>query len=272
MAVEWTTQSDEGHQADAYGNGHDTQPLPPQPPLPPQAQPPLAPQPHPPLPEESVTPPVTSPPPPVPTHAAPMPSATPQSPSGFEHCPSCGALVAADQRYCLECGHRRGEPRLPFMDAVVFMDAMNQPPAAASASPKKKKKGISPNAALIAGIGTLLLALGIGVLIGRSGDHSAAPASQAPIVIKGGGGEEVASTGAETTGGGTSTKGKSKKQIVKAKKQAAESGEGAASVLHYSSKAKPPAKPTAQLGEKCAKGTAGCAANGKFEGSFFGGE
>jgi hypothetical protein len=29
-----------------------------------------------------------------------------------------------DQRYCLACGARRGDPRLPFMDAVVLMDAM----------------------------------------------------------------------------------------------------------------------------------------------------
>src|SRR6476659_2589121 len=129
MAVEWTTQS--------------------------EAQPP-----H--LPEESIAPPVTSPPPPVPTHAAPAPAApgTAQRPAGFDHCPSCGALVANDQRYCLECGHRRGDPRLPFMDAVVFMDAMNRPPEAASASPKSRKRGVSPNAALIAGVGTLLLALG----------------------------------------------------------------------------------------------------------------
>ena len=36
----------------------------------------------------------------------------------------------------------------------------------------KKQRRISPNAALIAGVGTLLLALGIGVLIGRSGDDN----------------------------------------------------------------------------------------------------
>jgi hypothetical protein len=268
--VEWTTQSDEGQRADAYGNGHDTQPLPPQPPPLPQA--PLPPQPHPPLPEESITPPVTSPPPPVPTHAAPMPPATPQSPSGFEHCPSCGAMVAADQRYCLECGHRRGEPRLPFMDAVVFMDAMNQPSAEpASASSKKKKKGISPNTALIAGVGTLLLALGIGVLIGRSGGHGAAPASQAPIVIKGGTGEEevkTASTGGEAAGGG-GTKVKSKKQLVKAKTQAAETGEGAEKVLHTAPGVNlPPAK--IQVGEKCEKKVAGCNSKGEFDGSYFG--
>ena len=50
-----------------------------------------------------------------------------------EQCPSCGKPMATDQRYCLECGSRRGDPRLPFMDAVVFMEASKQPerPAAA---------------------------------------------------------------------------------------------------------------------------------------------
>ena len=181
--MEWTTQTGE-RQAETFGNGHDAQP--------PngnghETQPLPTPPTH--LPEESVAPPVTIPPAPVPPHhAAPTTSATPQAPSGYEQCPSCGAMVAVDQRYCLECGHRRGEPRLPFMDAVVFMDAMNRPPEAAAASTKSRKRGISPNAALIAGVGTLLLALGVGVMIGRSGDNSSAgPASQAPIVIKGGG-------------------------------------------------------------------------------------
>ena len=44
--------------------------------------------------------------------------------AGGDQCPNCGASMAPDQRYCLECGHRRGDPRLPFMDAVVFMDAV----------------------------------------------------------------------------------------------------------------------------------------------------
>ncbi len=31
-----------------------------------------------------------------------------------EACPNCAAPMAADQRYCLNCGARRGEPRVPF--------------------------------------------------------------------------------------------------------------------------------------------------------------
>ena len=72
-----------------------------------------------------------------------------------EQCPSCGAL-AADQRYCLECGHRRGDPRLPFMDAVVFMDAMRRPAATAqpsSSPPPERRSRMTANASLIAGVG-----------------------------------------------------------------------------------------------------------------------
>ena len=161
MAVEWTTQSDEETGRRPTATATTASPR------------------HPAsrrrtCPMRALAPRSPSAPPPVPTPRHPA-RRHPAGPAGFEQCPSCGALVAVDQRYCLECGHRRGDPRLPFMDAVVFMDAMNRPPETASASTKGKKRGISPNAALIAGVGTLLLALGIGVLIGRSGNHTSAP-------------------------------------------------------------------------------------------------
>lgn len=189
---------------------------------------------------------------------------------GGDQCPSCGALLASDQRYCLECGQRRGDPRLPFMDAVVLMEAVKRPNQAPPPPPKKKRSGISPNAALIAGIGTLLLALGIGVLIGRSGNNEvAAPAQQAPIVIhSGGGGEEAtASTGKSTTGGGSASKAKTEKQKEAALKEA-EAHPAAEEVLKPTAGVKlPPAK--VQPGGKCESGTAGCE-NGKFSGNFFG--
>jgi hypothetical protein len=187
-----------------------------------------------------------------------------------ERCPSCGAPLAADQRYCLECGQRRGDPRLPFMDAVVLMDAVKRPSQAPSSPPKKKRTGISPNAALIAGIGTLLLALGVGVLIGRSGNHStASTAPAAPIVIHGGG-EETAtasSQGSATTGGGAAGKAKSKKQKAAAEKEA-EAHPAAEEVLKPAGDVKlPPAK--VQPGGKCEAGAAGCE-HGEFTGNFFG--
>lgn len=192
-----------------------------------------------------------------------------QAVQGGDHCPSCGALLAADQRYCLECGQRRGDPRLPFMDAVVLMDAVKRPPQGPPSPPKKKRTGISPNAALIAGVGVLLLALGIGVLIGRSGDQQVAQTTAAPQVIKvGGGGEEAstASTGKATTGGGKANL-KTKKQKEAALKEA-EAHPAAEEVLKPAGDVKlPPA--TVQPGGKCESGAAGCE-GGEFTGDFFG--
>lgn len=187
-----------------------------------------------------------------------------------DQCASCGALLATDQRYCLECGQRRGDPRLPFMDAVVLMDAVQRPQGPPPPPPKKKRTGVSPNAALIAGVGTLLLALGIGVLIGRSGNHEVAQTAAAPQVIKvgGSGGEETSTTpkGKTSTGGGVAAKAKTKKQKEAALK-AAEKHPAAEEVLKPANGVKL-APPTTQPGDKCSNGTAGCE-NGEFNGNFF---
>ena len=190
-----------------------------------------------------------------------------------EQCPSCGTAVAADQRYCLHCGQRCGEPRLPFMNAVTFMDAMKQPKTAAATPPAKpKRRGISPNAALIAGVGTLILAMGVGVLIGRSGDHSttAAPAAAQIIKVPAGGETEAttASTGKAGGGsGGGGAKANSKKPS-KALKKEAESQKGAEEVLKPAAGVDlPPA--TVKPGSSCPSGTAGCK-GGEFTGEYFG--
>jgi hypothetical protein len=278
--VEWTTQSKQhaatgnGDGAAGYGNGNGadtyadgaeqtTQLLPAQE-APAIQEPPAAVEASP-AQQDDPAPTATAAHPPAPhPHAAPPP----QPPAGYEHCPSCGALVATDQRYCLACGVRRGDPRLPFMDAVVFMDAMKQPPDGQAGRPsKKKKRRLSPNAALIAGVGTLLLALGLGVLIGRSGGETSAPQQAAPIVIKGGGEEaETSSANEPTIGGGSSAKAKKKAKAVPPEEAAEAPSE---EVLKPTKGVKLP-PPTAQVGEKCVKGQAGCNSKGKFDGSFFG--
>lgn len=194
-----------------------------------------------------------------------------------EQCPSCGNGVAPDQRYCLHCGQRCGEPRLPFMNAVTFMDAMKQPKTAAAAPPAKpKRRGVSANAALIAGVGTLILAMGVGVLIGRSGNNSttATPAAAQIIKVPAGGGTETetAPTGSAKVGGGSGggANAKGKKPDKAALKKEAESQKGAEEVLKPSAGVKlPPA--TVEPGSKCASGTAGCK-GGEFTGEYFGGE
>src|ERR1039458_4628267 len=36
-----------------------------------------------------------------------------------EQCAVCGAAMASDQRYCVECGERRGPARVPLLDGVA---------------------------------------------------------------------------------------------------------------------------------------------------------
>jgi hypothetical protein len=196
--------------------------------------------------------------------------------AGGDQCPNCNAIMAADQRYCLECGHRRGDPRLPFMDAVVFMEAVNQPPnAAPPPPPRESKPRMTANASLIAGIGTLVLAIGVGVLIGRSGDSGTSSAANAtPQIIKVGGG-----TGTETetptkeagSGAKKGKKGSGTSKKTKAKSETGASGttKAAEEVLKPAGDVKLP-PPETKVGGKCEKGTAGCSSGGEFNGNFFG--
>lgn len=214
---------------------------------------------------------------------------------GNDSCPNCGARMAADQRYCLNCGHRRGEPRLPFMDAVVFMESMSGPPGGGTPPPPPASSGggssprMNANAALIAGVATLVLAIGVGFLIGRSGhDSGAGAAAEAPIkVIEVGGGggganeAETASTAESTETAAKSGKSKEAKKSGGKKAKAspeteknAEVGEHGASkateeVLHTEGDVKL-AEPEQKVGGSCEKGAAGCSASGEFTGNFFG--
>jgi hypothetical protein len=184
--------------------------------------------------------------------------------------------MAVDQRYCLECGQRRGDPRLPFMDAVVFMDAVKRPrDGARSPSPPpsaERRSRMTANASLIAGVATLVLAIGVGVMIGREGGSgSSVAAAPAPQIIKVGGGEETAT--ASTAGASDEDKaakgGKAKK--AKAPEKAVDSSgtsEAAAEILKPAGDVKLP-PPTVQPGGECESGAPGCE-GGEFTGEFFG--
>jgi hypothetical protein len=96
-----------------------------------------------------------------------------------ESCAACGAPLADDQRYCLQCGERRtpissvllGGPPSAGRDASS--PAALAPPGPPSAG-SDGETGRGGAATVIAGVGVLLLAMGVGVLIGRS---SASPQS-----------------------------------------------------------------------------------------------
>ncbi len=122
--------------------------------------------------------------------------------AGPGSCAACGAALAVDQRYCLECGERRPAPS-DFLRAG--------PPGASgapSAPPRVPPAGLvagdaargNPWLPVIAGIGVLLLAMGVGVLIGRAGGSNAKPGPAQVITLAGvpAGGTTSSAAGSES--------------------------------------------------------------------------
>jgi hypothetical protein len=123
---------------------------------------------------------------------------------------------------------------------------------------------------MIAGIATLLLAMGVGVLIGRSGDNTPARAATPQVVtVAAGSGSATGSAGtvAAVAAAKKSSKSSSKKKSSSSKSKVS----GAASVDATAKKngVKLPPK-VVKIGQKCEKGAKGCQ-GGKFTGNFFGG-
>lgn len=113
-----------------------------------------------------------------------------------ETCRSCSAPLAGDQRYCLNCGARRADAPLRFLDepgtaaAIGAADGPPEPPGtvrlAALTPPPPPVPAASAEqrpVVLVAAVATMLLALGVGVLIGNAGDGEASK----PTVITVGG-------------------------------------------------------------------------------------
>ena len=187
-----------------------------------------------------------------------------------DRCTNCQAPFASDQRYCVTCGERRGKARFNFAAPAT-------PPPAPAPSPKRERAPRpSSGATLIAGVATLLLAMGIGFLIGNANNNNgttrAAAAAPQVITVAGGGG--IASGSGATGGSSTpsSTSSSSKKTKVKAahvvitKKVAAAANAAAGNALGGGASNLAPT--TVQPGQACSHG-AGCQ-GGKFTGNFFG--
>jgi hypothetical protein len=158
--------------------------------------------------------------------------------NGSEPCPHCGTPLALDQRYCLECGAPR-----TYLSGML-LERLRSPSAQASSTQPLQPSapggpagpyGASPSSGsstlwqrgnvltLIASVGVLLLAMGVGVLIGRSGGSSSV-GSPAPQVISVGG----AATGAA----GASTTPTTPEETPAAKSGAAGAATGAAAAKH----------------------------------------
>ena len=193
-----------------------------------------------------------------------------------DRCTNCGAQLAPDQHYCVVCGERRGRAR--FAGAMFGPQAVAQEPAPASGPPQRGGRFPAP-ATLIAGIATLLIAMGLGILIGHDSNGPRALAQQPKVNVTvnggGGGGGSGSSTGASTTASTRSTS-KSSPKAAKASTTAApklsaaqqQQAASAAAKAAGGSSSNLPAAGT-QVGGKCTHG-AGCQ-GGKFTGNFFGG-
>jgi hypothetical protein len=169
-------------------------------------------------------------------------------------CAACGAAMAADQRYCVECGERRGAPRVSLLEGPAQRPRESAPQSAPS-SPRRRIATV--NSTLISIIGMLLLAVGVGVLIGRSGDTTVKSPPAQVVTISG-----APSTGAAATTPATST----------GATTASESSTAAKAKSKASTKTKPAASKV-PLPKAVKVGTPGHGRgyqNGHFTGNFFG--
>jgi hypothetical protein len=195
----------------------------------------------------------------------------PTAPTGAagDRCAACGASMVHDQRYCVECGERRGQSRLPVSQPATEVVSSRR----TRRLPGPRPPRVSSGTTLVAGVGVLLLAIGLGVLIGRIGNKTtttqAAASGPSVITVQGGVG---AGTPTTTTNASLSKKSKSKLKAA-AKSNAAPSAavqkkatQAAAKVLGNSKNLPPP---TSSVGQKCTGNQSGCS-GGKFSGNFFG--
>lgn len=122
------------------------------------------------------------------------------APAASDPCRACGHALAPDQRYCLNCGTRRGDARVDYLRETGATRDLPPVPVVVDARPSLVDRAGGP-----AGIAaTLLAAVGIGFLIGRADDDGSTRTvlQRAPVVNvqapAGAGGVAVAPTG--TTG------------------------------------------------------------------------
>lgn len=185
-------------------------------------------------------------------------------------CANCQAPLASDQRYCLNCGQRRGKPRFPVVPAAApqttTSGAVPRPP---------HRPRFSSAATLVAGVATLLIALGVGVLIGHDSNTTPQKAADQIITVGGGSGNSGGASSAAATNPAQATKPsaaakaslKHAKTVVVHLTPKVEAKAASAASHVFGSNGNLSKNVTQQVGGACSGG-AGCQ-NGKFTGNFF---
>jgi hypothetical protein len=84
-------------------------------------------------------------------------------PSGFEPCEECGSPLDAQQRYCVECGARRGNGANPASRYFATMSKRARRPV--TGPPKRPP---ASRAAAVGFFALLPIAVALGVVVGRS--------------------------------------------------------------------------------------------------------
>ncbi len=174
-----------------------------------------------------------------------------------ERCAQCAAPLAPDQRYCLHCGAARAHvngpisggrpggppPRTASPSQATTPSGVPQspppgmpgvppgtPPGFSAASPANRNNTL----ALLAGVGVLLLAMGVGVLIGRA---STGTAKVPPAQVISVGGTAAGSVAPATTSTAPTSETPAASSAKKTAKAKAASSSGAGSSI---SKPAPP--------------------------------
>jgi hypothetical protein len=125
----------------------------------------------------------------TPTTPTPAPSAADSVPK----CPNCGAALARDQRYCLNCGHRLTEPRVDFHHALGL--SHEQPPT----PPRERSWDQRIGLITLVAIAAVVVALGVGIVIGRGKGGS--NTAQKPTIVTVAGGTTPSPTGSTAAAG-----------------------------------------------------------------------
>jgi hypothetical protein len=131
-----------------------------------------------------------------------------------ERCAQCAAPLAPDQRYCLHCGAPRAHVNGPISGRRPDGPSPTAGPSGQHAPPgvSRGPSGGPPSTpfahaqptnrnntlALLAGVGVLLLAMGVGVLIGRA-DAGSAKVPPAQVISVGGSAAGSSTTATPTT-------------------------------------------------------------------------
>lgn len=86
-----------------------------------------------------------------------------QAPTGYEPCEECGSPLDAQQRYCVECGARRGNGANPASRYFATMSKRARRPV--TGPPKRPP---ASRAAAVGFFALLPIAVALGVVVGRS--------------------------------------------------------------------------------------------------------